>query len=351
MHALSADSDTLCVLWLRAVTHMDGWMDGCAAAHAAHAMQAKPVDFARIAQYYESRGEYDKAADMWAKCDKPDKAVQLYLKVRLGGAGRGGGRDVMRAVRWLDAQEGRRARVRACTACGRWMQGCRVACMGWELRRHERWKCLVRWWRPRACTRAGGQRRRAGEGHRRGGARRLQGAGAGRAGAGLRQRGEGRRDAGRVQVRCRPAPAQRARRPKESRSPPTATSGMCACMHVCCVEGRYALRAASLQAWACLGTDGVCCMVHACMPVRGCGCRFKINIATGQYVEAAKDALNLAAFEQSEGNYRVAHDKLFGTVKKLEELGVGGGRLAGPWTHGSGTCLPCAQCPHHAASR
>lgn len=54
-------------------------------------------------------------------------------------------------------------------------------------------------------------------------------------------------------------------------------------------------------------------------------CRFKLNIATGQYVEAAKDALNLAAFEQSEGNYRVAHDKLFGTVKKLEELGVGAG--------------------------
>lgn len=39
------------------------------------------MDYARIAQYYESRGEYDKAADMWAKCDKPDKAVQLYLKV------------------------------------------------------------------------------------------------------------------------------------------------------------------------------------------------------------------------------------------------------------------------------
>lgn len=50
--------------------------------------------------------------------------------------------------------------------------------------------------------------------------------------------------------------------------------------------------------------------------------RFKINIATGQYADAAKDALNLAGFEQGEGNYRVAHDKLFTTVKKLEELGA-----------------------------
>lgn len=39
------------------------------------------VDYSRIAQYYESRGEYDKAADMWTKCDQAPRAVQLYLKV------------------------------------------------------------------------------------------------------------------------------------------------------------------------------------------------------------------------------------------------------------------------------
>jgi hypothetical protein len=40
------------------------------------------VDYQRIAQYYESRGEFDKAADMWSKCDQAPRAVQLYLKVR-----------------------------------------------------------------------------------------------------------------------------------------------------------------------------------------------------------------------------------------------------------------------------
>ncbi len=39
------------------------------------------MDYSRIAQYYESRGEYDKAADMWTKCDQAPRAVQLYLKV------------------------------------------------------------------------------------------------------------------------------------------------------------------------------------------------------------------------------------------------------------------------------
>ena len=42
---------------------------------------AKPVDYQRIAQYYESRGEYDKAGDMWAASGQDTKAVQLYLKV------------------------------------------------------------------------------------------------------------------------------------------------------------------------------------------------------------------------------------------------------------------------------
>lgn len=45
------------------------------------AASAKPVDYQRIAQYYESRGEFDKAGDMWASCDQHPRAVQLYLKV------------------------------------------------------------------------------------------------------------------------------------------------------------------------------------------------------------------------------------------------------------------------------
>mmetsp|Transcript_36982 Transcript_36982/g.82211 ORF Transcript_36982/g.82211 Transcript_36982/m.82211 type:complete len:1366 (+) Transcript_36982:300-4397(+) len=48
--------------------------------------------------------------------------------------------------------------------------------------------------------------------------------------------------------------------------------------------------------------------------------RFKLNIAMGQYTDAAKDAMEMARFEQEEGNYRVAHDKLFATVKQLEGL-------------------------------
>lgn len=36
----------------------------------------------RIAQYYEQRGEPEKAADMWVKAGQPDKAVRLYVQVR-----------------------------------------------------------------------------------------------------------------------------------------------------------------------------------------------------------------------------------------------------------------------------
>lgn len=32
--------------------------------------------------------------------------------------------------------------------------------------------------------------------------------------------------------------------------------------------------------------------------------RFKLNIAMGQFAEAARDALEMARFEQEEGNYR-----------------------------------------------
>lgn len=49
--------------------------------------------------------------------------------------------------------------------------------------------------------------------------------------------------------------------------------------------------------------------------------RFKLNIAMGLFMEAAKDAMEMARFEQEEGNYRVAHDKLFATYKQLEGLG------------------------------
>jgi len=48
--------------------------------------------------------------------------------------------------------------------------------------------------------------------------------------------------------------------------------------------------------------------------------RFKLNIAMGQYADAARDAMEMARLEQEEGNYRVAHDKLFGTVQQLEGL-------------------------------
>ena len=36
-------------------------------------------------------------------------------------------------------------------------------------------------------------------------------------------------------------------------------------------------------------------------------CRFKLNIAMGQYLDAAKDAMEMARFEQEEGNYRCGH--------------------------------------------
>jgi hypothetical protein len=39
-----------------------------------------------------------------------------------------------------------------------------------------------------------------------------------------------------------------------------------------------------------------------------------------QYHDAARDAMEMARLEQEEGNYRVAHDKLFSTVQHLEEL-------------------------------
>ena len=41
----------------------------------------------------------------------------------------------------------------------------------------------------------------------------------------------------------------------------------------------------------------------------------------GQYIEAARDAMEMARFEQEEGNYRVAHDKLFATVQQLDSMG------------------------------
>ncbi|MEW5318051.1 MAG: hypothetical protein WDW38_009304 [Sanguina aurantia] len=48
--------------------------------------------------------------------------------------------------------------------------------------------------------------------------------------------------------------------------------------------------------------------------------RFKLNIAMGLFADAARDAMEMARFEQEEGNYRVAHDKLFATFKQLESL-------------------------------
>eukprot|EP00798_Chlamydomonas_sp_ICE-L_P012670 gene12669-15902_t len=42
---------------------------------------AKTADYNRIAQYYEGRGEFDKAGDMYASSEQYPRAVQLYLKV------------------------------------------------------------------------------------------------------------------------------------------------------------------------------------------------------------------------------------------------------------------------------
>ncbi len=59
-----------------------GEMDAFAEFVAASA--AAPADFERIARYYQDKGQLDKAADMWSKCDQYPKALQLYLKVRAG---------------------------------------------------------------------------------------------------------------------------------------------------------------------------------------------------------------------------------------------------------------------------
>lgn len=134
------------------------------------AASAKPVDYSRIAQYYESRGEYDKAADMWTKCDQAPRAVQLYLKV-------GSNAALEKAVQVVE-----------------------------QTRRQELGVLVLDY---------------------------------------VNEEKDGT------------------------------------------TRDEF---------------------------------RFKLNIAMGQFAEAARDALEMARFEQEEGNYRVAHDKLFGTAKQLEAL-------------------------------
>ncbi|KAF5840991.1 hypothetical protein DUNSADRAFT_14848 [Dunaliella salina] len=41
----------------------------------------QPADYGRIAYYYENRGEYVKAGDMWCAAEEYPRAVQLYLKI------------------------------------------------------------------------------------------------------------------------------------------------------------------------------------------------------------------------------------------------------------------------------
>ncbi|GLC35581.1 hypothetical protein PLESTB_000191100 [Pleodorina starrii] len=134
------------------------------------AASAKPVDYQRIAQYYESRGEYDKAADMWSKCDQTPRAVQLYLKV-------GSNAALEKAVQVVE-----------------------------KTRNHQLGVLVLDY---------------------------------------VNEEKDGS------------------------------------------TRDEF---------------------------------RFKLNIAMGQFQEAARDALEMARFEQEEGNYRVAHDKLFSTVKQLEAL-------------------------------
>lgn len=50
--------------------------------------------------------------------------------------------------------------------------------------------------------------------------------------------------------------------------------------------------------------------------------RFRLNIALGHFMEAARDAVELARFEQEEGAYKVAHGKLFSTCRQLEGMGI-----------------------------
>ncbi|KXZ49298.1 hypothetical protein GPECTOR_22g892 [Gonium pectorale] len=134
------------------------------------AASAKPVDYQRIAQYYESRGEYDKAADMWTKCDQSPRAVQLYLKV-------GTDQALEKAVQVVE-----------------------------QTRNHQLGVLVLDY---------------------------------------VNEEKDGT------------------------------------------TRDEF---------------------------------RFKLNIAMGQFHEAARDALEVARFEQEDGNYRVAHDKLFSTVKQLEAL-------------------------------
>merc|ERR1712147_236137 len=48
---------------------------------------------------------------------------------------------------------------------------------------------------------------------------------------------------------------------------------------------------------------------------------FKLHIALGNYDKAAQTAVVIAKQEQERGNYKLAHDQLFGTYKELRSQG------------------------------
>lgn len=59
------------------IAQSSGQMDAFATALTAN---SRPGDFERIAEYYESRGEFEKAGDMWVENEEGGRAIKAYLK-------------------------------------------------------------------------------------------------------------------------------------------------------------------------------------------------------------------------------------------------------------------------------
>lgn len=64
-----------------------------------------PEEAGRIAEYYEQRGERDKAGDMWAAAGQHDRAVALYVQVSAGGAREACARACMDGPRQTEESE------------------------------------------------------------------------------------------------------------------------------------------------------------------------------------------------------------------------------------------------------
>lgn len=86
-HALQRNDFKTAVEFLVMANQMDqafdiaqssGTMDAFAKALAAN---SKPGDYDRIASYYESRGELEKAGDVWEQGEEWGRAIKLYLRL------------------------------------------------------------------------------------------------------------------------------------------------------------------------------------------------------------------------------------------------------------------------------